>query len=229
MTKFHGIVCVDDTAVGTDLQSRVAEQVSPFDLNQVDDGEWDWWQLPESDGPSFLVKPRHVGDPRLVPVSVEEPDRCFGGPLSLLDLDAFSVAASHKAEAWHAWNSTPGAASSLPLSHFLGQVKQRVGYTAQKAREDFAQQPAIREYSRPGTRIWHQHQDPVHRFRGTLEEYLERQAAQLLRCDALVTTGGEWLDSSAFRGSGDELSLFALAYLRKFSDAASAMYVHFHC
>lgn len=207
MTKFHGIVCVATDPAETDLPSRVAEQLSPFDLNQVDDGEWDWWQLPESDGPSFVVKLRHVGDPRLVPVSADKPDRCFGGPLALLDLDAFSATASRDAEAWYAWNATPGASSALPLSHFLGRIKQTAGYTAQQAREDFAQQPAVREYSPPDARIWHKHQDPVHRFRGTLAEYLEREAARSLRCEALVTVDGEWLDSSTFRDSDDDLSV----------------------
>lgn len=197
-------------------------------MTKVDDGKWDWWQLPEPDGPSFTVKPQSAGDPRLVTVSADDPDRCFGGPVSAIDLDAFRAAASKTADSWQAWNVTPRASSALPLTHFLGKTKTVAGYTAQEAREDFASQPPIREYSGPDAKIWHEHQDPVYRFRGTLDDYLEREAARLLRCEAFVTEGRDWLDAAAFGGSSDDFSAFAFNCLRQASDEVSAVYLHFH-
>lgn len=205
----------------------VSDQLSAFDMNKVDDGEWDWWELPASDGPSFVVKPESVGDPRLV-VAGNQPGRCFGGPVSTIDLDAFSVAAAEAADLWQAWHSMPGASSVVPLSHFLGKVKTVAGYTAQEARADFASQPSICEYLGPGREIRQTYEDSVHLFRGTIDEYLEREAARLLRCEAFVTEEGGWLDSSAFGESVDDFSVFALNHLRQASADVSVMYIHFH-
>lgn len=228
MTKFHGIICVAGSASQEVMMALVSEQVSAFDMNKVDDGEWDWWRLPEAGGPSFAVKPEFVGDPRLV-LAGNQPTRCFGGPVSAIDLDAFSVAAAEAEGSWQAWHATPGASSVVPLSHFMDKARSVAGYTAQKARADFASQPPIREYLGPGGKIWQSDEDPTYRFRGTVADYLEREAARLMRCDALVTEDGKWLDSYAFGDSLDDFSVFALNYLRQAPDNVSAMYLHFHC
>jgi hypothetical protein len=122
VTKFYGIICVAGSASKEAMMALVADQVSAFDMNKVDDGEWDWWNLPTSRSPSFVVK----------------------------------------------------------------------------------------------------------RVRGTVDDYLEREAARLLRCDALVTAEGDWLDESAFGESLDDFSVFALNPLRQASDDVSVMYLLFH-
>jgi hypothetical protein len=235
LSKFHGIVCVAGSASKEAMTALVSEQVSAFAMNvamnvamnKVDDGEWDWWELPAADGPSFAVKPEFVGDPRLV-VAGDQAGRCVGGPVSAIDLDIPGVAAAEAEGAWQAWHATPGAASAVPLSDFLGRIKSADGYTAQKARADFAAQPSIREYLGPDRKIRQPYEDPVYRFRGTLDDYLEREAARLLRCEAFVTEAGDWLDASAFGGSMDDFSVFVWNHLRRASEDVSVMYLHFH-
>lgn len=227
MTKFYGIICVAGSASKEAMMALVSDQVSAFDMNKVDDGEWDWWELPTPGYPSFAVKPEFVGDPRLVPVG-DQPGRCFGGPVSAIDLDAFSVAAADGAGLWQAWHATPGASSVVPLGHFLDKARSVAGYTAQEARADFASQPPIREYLGPGEKIWQRDEDPVYIFRGTVDDYLEREAARLLRCDAFVTEDGEWLDDSSFGYSLDDFSVFVLNHLRQLADDVSVVYLLFH-
>ncbi|MEY9912413.1 hypothetical protein ABIA35_008674 [Catenulispora sp. MAP12-49] len=228
MTKFYGIICVAGSASKEAMMALVSDQVSAFDMNKVDDGEWDWWELPTPGYPSFAVKPEFVGDPRLVPVG-DQPGRCFGGPVSAIDLDAFRLAAAESAGLWQAWHSTPGASSVVPLGHFLDKALSGAGYTAREARADYASQAPVREYLGPGRKILHPFEDPVYIFRGTIDDYLKREAARLLRCGAFVTEGGEWLDDSSFGGSLDDFSVFALNHLRQASDDVSVMYLHFHC
>ncbi|MEY9933003.1 hypothetical protein ABH926_007656 [Catenulispora sp. GP43] len=227
MTKFNGIICVAGSTSKEAMMALVADQVSGFEMYKVDDGQWDWWNLPTSGGPSFVVKREFVGDPRLVPVD-NEPGRCFGGPVSAIDLDAFSVAAAGTAGSWQEWHSTPGASSVVPLGHFLDKALSVAGYTAQEARADYASQLPVREYLGPGRKVLHSFQDPVYRFRGTVDDYLEREAARLLRCDALVTAEGDWLDDSAFDDSPDDFSVFVLNHLRQLAGDVSVMYLLFH-
>jgi hypothetical protein len=228
LSKFHGIVCVAGAVSHEALVSLASAQVAPFDTYNGGTEAWDWWELPGPRGHSFPVKPQCAGDPRLLPVSADQPGRCQGGPVSALDLDAFDAAAASAAGSWRRWHSTPDAASALPLSHFFGRIDKAAGYTVQQAREDFGAQPPVRDHSGPRAKIWHEDEDPVHQFRGTLDDYLERQAGRLLRIEAFVTEAGDWLDNSAFGDSQDDFSVFALKYLRQASDDVSALYLHFH-
>ncbi|MER8182602.1 hypothetical protein [Kitasatospora sp. NPDC094015] len=201
-----------------EVMAALDAAMAPFDYNFDEQpggpawqGKWDWWHVYGGyDGDGFRVTPEHEADPRLIfepsmptgTIRERTPLRWDGGPRGLLDFDAARApVAERAAERRRAWDLfSAGYPPAVPFEDFIERARRDLtAYPVARAREDFLAQPLINAADAPGEAcgLFPRMTDPLGHFRGSPEEFVQRETSRVVPTNYLLTLDGHWIDGTS--------------------------------
>ncbi|MGW3246126.1 hypothetical protein [Streptomyces sp. NPDC001070] len=184
--------------------------MAPYDYNREDVpddpdwmGEWDYWRV-DGRGCELPVRAGYQDDPRIIGGAltlsgtprVYPPGTCDGRPRGLPDFDAarapVAAEAARTFREWHEFASHYPPAQ--PLNHFWEKHDaDPEGHPAQRVHENHDGRSVIRALhgERPDLRD-RVSSCPVDYVGDDLDDFVERQVADVLPTHALLTLDGKW-------------------------------------
>ncbi|WP_200301905.1 hypothetical protein [Streptomyces adelaidensis] len=238
-------VCLPLLEPGT-VRRAIAEAIAPFDRNaegskaseeeDIEPGEWDAWTLGAADR-EFWVRPGSEGDPRLIreyeptregQTHVIPRDRCSGGPVGMLDIEAQrSRAVAEASVLWRAWEElSSGFPPARSLEDLTAEDPEASDRRPGPAWHRYAAQPLMRAVlgdpvlqSRFGQRA-------VGDFGVGRELFLRRKSCESLARDALLTLDGKWVSPGSL--PYEEYIVFFNAHIDGLSPNAVVVNITYH-
>lgn len=164
--------------------------------------KWDWYQIGGRWHEYFPVKSEGVGDPRIVngerslvmidqdPLKVPKPAYADGGPVGLLDLEFKRIESADTAgnewDEWHAFAADYPPAR--PWSYYLGMFEDDID----RARSEYGAQPLVHAFREESSHRW-LFEDPINRFSGDREDYVQTARDGAVPGYALLDLEGHWV------------------------------------